>query len=299
MKKFDEFVKESTENKGKGIDGDTDLFPRPPLKQTIDKGVLNPINNIGIAGRQITTEKIDGIIKGVKDGTVYVEDRLTKEVKEYPIAEFLKEFNKAYKKDKKVEESLNLTEDDKQLLTKIVGNETKKDKDLWEKKWENFATNYVKASKEIEDEEIEDKLDILTENTTMDELFGIEESCDCPNKKVEDSCDCQNEKPEKPEKPEMKIERFSDFSKKLKLKSHTIEEDLETEETEEDVNENSVPKPLPQVKCDICEINVNDNREDKIGHLYSKHNFKPSADKIEKWLLEYFPPIVEEEKKKK
>lgn len=295
MKRFDEFVKESTENKGKGIDGDTDLFPRPPLKQTIDKNVLNPINNIGIAGRQITTEKIDGIIKGVKDGTVYVEDRLTKEVKEYPIAEFLKEFNKSYKKDKKVDESLNLTDDDKQLLTKIVGNETKQEKDLWEKKWENFATNYLKASKEIdEDDEIEEKI-------IEDEPIKENITCECPNKKVLENVDEEilDKTDEKPEKPEMKIERFSDFSKKLKLKSHTIDEDLEKENDDDDINENSVPKPSPQVKCDICEIKVNDNREDKIGHLYSKHNFKPSADKIEKWLLEYFPPIIEDEKKKK
>ena len=77
MKKFEDFVKESTENKGKGIDGDTDLIPTPSPKQTINKGNLNPMDNLGIRGRQITTDKIDGIVQSVKDGIVYVEDRLT------------------------------------------------------------------------------------------------------------------------------------------------------------------------------------------------------------------------------
>jgi hypothetical protein len=419
LKRFEDFMKESTDNKGKGVGGDTDFFSRPTPKQTINKGSLDPIGNVGIMGHQITTDKIDGMVKSVKDGIVYVEERETKEIKEFPIAEFLKEFNKYYKKLKKdsefkVEESIKLDDHDKELLSKIIYgdkiNEAKQgEKELWEKKWESFATNIVKSTKldldedelnedqliEVKDtvtedikkkkfividndfnnsqyedlvgrifdednipsyaqvKEVKDDLKTLTENTTMDELFGVnegstpysetkwgekisqdiyddlkengfsaEESQDIIDSyldfeqmiydihdgmKVDQAVEMliNNYKKPKPEisndfrfDEKVKIERFSDFSKRLRVRPDIIDEDLEWID---ELDENFVPKSLPKVECSDCGEKVDNNRNDKIRHLYSKHNFKPTVDEedINTWLLEYFPPNVEEEKKKK
>ena len=447
LKRFEDFMKESTDNKGKGVGGDTDFFSRPTPKQTINKGSLDPIGNVGIMGHQITTDKIDGLVKSVKDGIVYVEERETKEIKEFPIAEFLKEFNKYYKKLKKdsefkVEESIKLDDHDKELLSKIIYgdkiNEAKQgEKELWEKKWENFATNIVKSTKldldedelnedqliEVKDtvtenvkkkkfividndfnnsqyedlvgrifdednipsyaqvkevkDEIKEKLKTLTENATMDELFSVnegstpysetkwgekisqdiyddlkengfsaEESQDIIDSyfdfeqmiydihdgmKIDQAVEMliNNYKKPKPEivsnnysnrhgimddervqpsvdshgnfvgmDEKVKIERFSDFSKRLRVRPDVIDEDLQWID---ELDENFVPKSLPKVECSDCGVQVEDNRNDKIGHLYSKHNFKPTVDEedINTWLLEYFPPNVEEEKKKK
>ena len=371
IKRFEDFVKESTENKGKGIDGDTDLLPKPPQKQTINKPDLNPMDNLGIRGRQITTDKIDGIIRGVKDGVVYVEDRLTKEYKEYPIAEFLKEFHKSYKKEKKeekVEENKKdiwddvekFSDQDKELLNKIIQgdvNESKREKEMWEKKWESFAVNYIKATKDVVDEDIiEEEYDKLTPEEfnelptrqynnngkvdkeltqkavndynfkksvkdvkaifhdnfgkstemTYDDLVKvlmdtkIGEQVWTREELEELSYDELNELREKyldilgkPQKPEMKIERFVDFSNRLKIKSENVNEDLEDVD---EIDENLVPKPLPQIECSDCSVKVDDNEESKERHLYSKHNFKPTVDDLDTWLLEYFPPNVEEKK---
>jgi len=424
LKRFEDFMKESTDNKGKGIGGDTDFFSKPTPKQTINKGSLDPIGNVGIMGHQITTDKIDGLVKSVKDGIVYVEERETKEIKEFPIAEFLKEFNKYYKKLKKdsevkVDESIKLDEHDKELLSKIIYgdkiNEAKQEeKELWEKKWESFATNIVKSTKldldddiedlnedqlievkddiitenikkkkyvvvdndfnnshyedlvgrifdedhipsyahvkEIEDDEIKENLKTITENTTMDELFDVNEgstpysetkwgeeisqwiydalkeegfSAEESQHVIDNYKDFEqmiydvhdgmkidqavemlisDYKKPKPEKfiidEKVKIERFSDFSKRLRVRPDVIDEDLQWID---ELDENFVPKSLPKVECSDCGVEVEDNRNDKIGHLYSKHNFKPTVDEedINTWLLEYFPPEVEEKNKKK
>ena len=373
MKKFEDFVRESTENKGKGVGGDTDLFPRPTPKQTINKGDLNPVDNLGIRGHQITTDKIDGIVKSVKDGVVYVEDRESKEMKEYPIADFLKEFNKYYKKQKKEEkivesdkvvESVELDEKDKVLLNKIIYgdkiNEAKKsERDLWEKKWESFTVNNVKATKIDEDEDIlnegstpysetkwgeevsqwiydglkekgleadeaqdvidmysdfeqmiydvhngmkvDNAIDMLINNrdsykkssivsNNYSNRYGIKD-----DERVQPSVDSHGNFVGLDEKS-MKVERFSDFTKRLRVKPNDITEDLETSELEE-IEENAVPKPLPQVKCNDCGTPVNDERNDKVRHLYSKHNYKPTVDNVDDWLKKYFPPKVEDKKK--
>lgn len=267
VKRFEDFIKENTENKGKGIGGDTDLFPRPTPKQTVDKGDTNPVDNLGIRGRQITTENIDGIVKSVSGSEVFIEDRLTKKIKSYTMKEFLSEFNKAYKKEKKesaekaseVSESITieeekqpeLVEEDKELLKKILNvNENSGSKQMWEKKWESFASNYVKATKEIdEDDTIEDDEPVKESN--------------------------------------IKVENFSNFLNRLKIK---LEDD-----PEDSVVENSVPKQLPQVKCTSCGVKVDDTEADMERHLYSKHNFKPTVDDIDVWLLEYFPPDITED----
>ena len=267
VKRFEDFIKENTENKGKGIGGDTDLFPRPTPKQTVDKGDTNPVDNLGIRGRQITTENIDGIVKSVSGSEVFIEDRLSKEIKSYTMKEFLSEFNKAYKKEKKesaekdsevsesitIKEEPELVEKEKELLKKILNvDENSENKQLWEKKWESFESNYIKATKEIDlDDTIEDDEPIKKESN-------------------------------------IKVEKFSSFLNRIKIK-------LEDDPEEDSVVENSVPKQLPQVKCTSCGVEVDDTEADMERHLYSKHNFKPTVDDIDVWLLEYFPPNITED----
>lgn len=289
VKKFADFIKENTENKGKGVGGDTDLFNRPTPKSTLNKPDLNPVDNLGIRGRQITTEKIDGIVKNVTGGDVYIEDRLTKEIKKYSLSEFLKEFNKAYKKEKKEaektyetikieEEKLpELKDEDKELLNKILHvNENSSAKELWEKKWESFATNYISKTKEIEDEDIVDEP--ITENTVSEDVLS--KIAEEENDKIEDLTN---------EKPEIKIEKFSDF-----LKNRV---QVRTENVEDELSENSVPKPLKKIHCSDCGDQVSETMEDMERHIYSKHNFKPTVDDMDVLLLEYFPPEVPKKKK--
>lgn len=319
VKKFEDFVKESTVNKGKGIDGDTDLFPRPTPKQTINRGDLNPIDNLGIQGHQITTDKIDGIIKSVKDGIVYVEDRLTKEIKEYSVTEFLKEFHKSYQKEKKAEseksyESIvvepepELDEQDKEILGKILKvNENSSEKQLWEKKWESFAKNYVKSVKEV-DEDFEEFAAI---EESKNEEEKLEDYLKESNFEEEQSISLESlsepvveETTEEPEK--VKIESFENFiNSRLKIKPDSIDEDInkEDEDNEETIGiaENTVPKSVSQVECSDCGEKVDDEEFDKVRHLYSKHNFKATTNSnndLTKWLLQYFPPEVPEKKKK-
>lgn len=63
-------------------------------------------------------------------------------------------------------------------------------------------------------------------------------------------------------------------------------------------NENIIPKnPCPKVKCAECGQEVCDKIGSKIGHLYLKHNCKPSVGdyKAKKMLKEYFPVAIKEE----
>lgn len=56
------------------------------------------------------------------------------------------------------------------------------------------------------------------------------------------------------------------------------------------VFENILPKSYPKVKCLECGEHVCDNLNYKIGHLYNKHNCKPSVGdyKAKKMLNTYF-----------
>jgi hypothetical protein len=57
------------------------------------------------------------------------------------------------------------------------------------------------------------------------------------------------------------------------------------------LNENMLPKqPCKKVKCLECGESVCDNLSYKIGHLYNKHNCKPSVDdyKAKIMLKKYF-----------
>jgi hypothetical protein len=255
VKRFDDFIKENTENKGKGIDGDTDLFSKPTPKQTIDKGDLNPVDNLGIRGRQITTENIDGIVKSVSGAEVFIEDRLTKKIKSYSMKEFLSEFNKEYKKEKKesAEKENESLEEDKELLKKILNiNENSHTKETWEKKWESFASNYVKATKEIDDDDTIENIIESNENIIHD--------------------------------------KKSDFFNRLRIKPEDDTEDFFLSNF--CMVENTVPKQLSQIACTSCDMKVNDTDADMERHLYSKHNFKPTVDDIDVWLLEYFPPDI-------
>lgn len=45
-----------------------------------------------------------------------------------------------------------------------------------------------------------------------------------------------------------------------------------------ELNENILPRPYPKTKCLECGEEVCDNIKYKIGHLYNKHNCKPSVD---------------------
>lgn len=55
-------------------------------------------------------------------------------------------------------------------------------------------------------------------------------------------------------------------------------------------NENILPKPYKKVKCDECGEEVCDNINYKIGHLYNRHNCKPSVGdyKAKRMMKKYF-----------
>jgi len=57
------------------------------------------------------------------------------------------------------------------------------------------------------------------------------------------------------------------------------------------INENILPRPFKKVKCLECGEEVCDNMNYKIGHLYNKHNCKPSLNdyKAIDMMKKYFP----------
>jgi hypothetical protein len=142
-------------------------------------------------------------------------------------------------------------------LNKILNiDENSKSKEIWEKKWESFVSNNVKATKEIDND------DVLDSETTEEITPQVKET------------------------KEIKVQNFTDFiNNRVKIK---------IEGEDDSVVENSVPKPQPTVKCTNCGVNVTDCESDMEGHLYSKHNFKPTVDDLDTWLLEYFPPKISE-----
>jgi len=56
------------------------------------------------------------------------------------------------------------------------------------------------------------------------------------------------------------------------------------------LNENMIPRPCPKTKCLECGEEVCDSINYKIGHLYNKHNCKPSVNdyKAKAMLKRYF-----------
>lgn len=66
---------------------------------------------------------------------------------------------------------------------------------------------------------------------------------------------------------------------------------------DEFLKENMIPKqPAKKVKCAECGEEVCDKLDFKIGHLYNKHNCKPSVNdyKAKRMLIQYFPPKLKE-----
>jgi len=61
---------------------------------------------------------------------------------------------------------------------------------------------------------------------------------------------------------------------------------------EDGMHENMLPKPYKKVKCAECGEEVCDNINFKIGHLYNRHNCKPSVGdyKARRMMVQYFPP---------
>lgn len=98
IKNFDKFVKESVENKGKGVGGDTDLFPSAPKKSVINRAI--PTMDFLRIGKHIQTKKIDGFIDSIQNESIYIADRITGEIKKYTLKEVIKELTKP-KEDKK------------------------------------------------------------------------------------------------------------------------------------------------------------------------------------------------------
>lgn len=92
IKRFDRFVKESVENKGKGP-GNQDLFPSAPKKQTINRAIQTM--DFLRVGKHILTNKIDGFIDSVQNENVFITDRITGETKKYDLKEVIKELTKS------------------------------------------------------------------------------------------------------------------------------------------------------------------------------------------------------------
>lgn len=89
IKRFNSFVKESVENKGKGVGGSQDLFPSAPKKQTINGS--NPTMDFLRIGKHIFTNKIDGFIDSVQNENIFITDRISGEIKKYSLSEVLRE----------------------------------------------------------------------------------------------------------------------------------------------------------------------------------------------------------------
>lgn len=62
------------------------------------------------------------------------------------------------------------------------------------------------------------------------------------------------------------------------------------------IKENILPRPYKKIKCLECGEDVCDNINYKIGHLYNKHNCKPSVDdyKAKSMLNKYFAQGLKE-----
>ena len=95
IKDFNKFVKESVENKGKGVGGSQDLFPSAPKKQTINGS--NPTMDFLRIGKHILTKKIDGFIDSVQNENIFITDRISGETKKYSLGEVIRELTQ--KKD--------------------------------------------------------------------------------------------------------------------------------------------------------------------------------------------------------
>jgi len=92
IKKFDQFVNESTTNKGKGVGGDTDLFPSAPVKQVKNRAI--PTMDFLRVGKHIHTKKIDGFIDSIQNESIYITDRMSGEIKKYTLKEVLRELTR-------------------------------------------------------------------------------------------------------------------------------------------------------------------------------------------------------------
>ena len=209
IKKFNNFVKESVENKGKGP-GDQDLIPTTPKKQTINRAI--PTMDFLRIGKHILTKKIDGFIDSVQNESVYIADRITGEIKKYTFKEVIKEITgtenkissvegftgtpKWAEKPKIIKEKLD---DDTDALIGDTYNDDLEKKDWngddeenyqedklrgtednptgknitsnesWTKYWENFNKNQQEIQNFIEDEEDDEIDDFVDDEVEVEE----------------------------------------------------------------------------------------------------------------------------------
>lgn len=100
IKKYNKFIKESFNNRGKGPVND-DFIPSAPIKQTLNRS--NQTLDLLRVGKQIKTKNIDGIIDSIQKDKVLIYDRLTSIIKVYGMKEFFKEISKYKDNDEDIE----------------------------------------------------------------------------------------------------------------------------------------------------------------------------------------------------
>lgn len=94
IKKYNNFIKESLANKGKGP-GNDDLFISAPKRQTINQS--NQTADFLRIGKHIKTNKIDGFIDSIQNNTIFIVDRLSGEIQKYNLRDVLKGIKKEEK----------------------------------------------------------------------------------------------------------------------------------------------------------------------------------------------------------
>jgi hypothetical protein len=89
---------------------------------------------------------------------------------------------------------------------------------------------------------------------------------------------------------EPKIEYRKDGRRYFKKNPGGKWAEISQKEYDNNVNENMLPRPYKKIKCLECGEEVCDNINYKIGHLYNRHNCKPSVGdyKAKVMLKKYF-----------
>jgi hypothetical protein len=254
IKKFDAFVNESKENKGKGIGGDTDLFPSAPKKQVINRSI--PTMDFLRIGKHIQTKKIDGFIDSIQNESIFIADRMTGEIKKYSLREVMRELTKV-KEEKPITtvqgfEGTPVWATKQKIYESDEFDETTIGGDVYGSKEEDpidaFSPDddedkdpdYIDIELGDDEEDDDDDDTINTDEGTTD--FGTEDNPEGTN---------DGTKREMPN--ESWIKYWKSFNQKqIKLVTEDLEEELDEEE-EAPIIRGTEDNPLPDKKRAIIE----------------------------------------------
>ena len=145
IKKYNEFIKESFNIRGKGPVND-DLIPSAPKKQTLNRS--NQTVDFLRIGKHIKTKNIDGFIDSIQNNKILIYDRISGVIKTYGMKELFKEISR-YK-----------NVDDEISLKGFTGTpEWAKRQNIYENKFNQYD------SKDDDPENIDDEINIRIRGT--------------------------------------------------------------------------------------------------------------------------------------